>query len=154
MLMMKDQNGHTQRVHKDDPRVKSGVLVGHTVGILMMKDKNGKIHRVNKDDSRIKSGELVGHTKGSTQTEDSNRKRSQALIGIPKPQKQEKCIFCRIKAVITNIHRWHNNNCPFKNKKNPKLERLKVGKLSTYSRNRYFKNLRFQNKNKRKTELT
>jgi len=59
-----DKDGKKFRVAKDDPRLLSGELVGHTTGYMAAYDKNGNFFYVKKDDPRLLSGELVSNNKG------------------------------------------------------------------------------------------
>jgi len=59
-----DKNGKKFRVDKNDPRLLSGELVGHTVGHMAAYDNNGNFYYVEKDDPRVLSGELVSNNKG------------------------------------------------------------------------------------------
>ena len=63
-IAVKDKDGNTFFISKDDPRYLSGELVGIAKGYVIVKDKDGKCFRVSKDDPRYLSGELVGNTKG------------------------------------------------------------------------------------------
>ena len=63
-MCAKDLDGNYLFVSVDDPRFKSGELVGHTKSTVSVKDQNDNVFRVDKDDPRYLSGELVGHTKG------------------------------------------------------------------------------------------
>lgn len=49
------------RVSKDDPRLASGELFGHTRGMTYAIDSNGNRFYVKKDDPRFKTGELKGN---------------------------------------------------------------------------------------------
>lgn len=91
----------------DDPRVKSGELVGVTIGMVSVRDKDGNTFSVSKDDPRYLSGELVGVTRGCTQSKDSNLKRSLATKGIPRPQTLYRCPICGKITSKTNMMRWH-----------------------------------------------
>lgn len=63
-VVVKDTNGKTLSVSRDDPRYVSGELVSINKGKIVVKDKNGKTFRVSRDDPRYVSGELVGIRKG------------------------------------------------------------------------------------------
>lgn len=70
-IQTKDSNGICHRVKKDDPRIKSGELVGVAKGFAAMRDKNGNCIKVPKDDPRIKSGELISIVKNTVSVTDS-----------------------------------------------------------------------------------
>lgn len=61
---VRDCEGNTLSVSKDDPRLLSGELVGIAKGKVAVKDSNGKHLLVDKTDPRLLSGELVGVNKG------------------------------------------------------------------------------------------
>ncbi len=64
MTCVKDKEGNSIIVYKNDPRYLSGELQHVTKGTITVQDKEGKYFRVDKNDERVLSGELVGHTKG------------------------------------------------------------------------------------------
>lgn len=99
--------GETEYASVDDPRIKTGELVGITKGMITVKDKDGNTFSVPKDDPRYLSGELVGITKGCKQTPESNLKRSLAQKGISKPQTLYICPICGNRTSKTNLIRWH-----------------------------------------------
>jgi hypothetical protein len=59
-----DKEGRKFRVAKDDSRLSSGELVGHTIGHMAAYDNDGNFFYVKKNDPRILSGELVSNNKG------------------------------------------------------------------------------------------
>jgi len=61
---VKDKDGKSYRVNKNDPRYLSGELVGINKNMVIVIDKNNKKFKISKNDPRYLSGELVGHTKG------------------------------------------------------------------------------------------
>ncbi len=63
--MAKDQYGNNVQVDINDPRFKTGQLVGCTKGFANFKDQNGKILYTSITDPRYLSGQLVGHHKGT-----------------------------------------------------------------------------------------
>jgi hypothetical protein len=70
-----DKFGDKFRVKKDDPRLKTGELVGHTVGYMAAYDSYGNFFYVKRDDPRVISGELVSNNKGKFYiTNGTNRK--------------------------------------------------------------------------------
>ena len=73
-VTVKDTEGNTFSVFKDDPRYISGEFVPHTTGFAVTKDKNGNIFFVSKDNPRYVSGELVSINKGKVNARDSEGK--------------------------------------------------------------------------------
>lgn len=71
-VTVKDTEGNTFSVSKDDPRYISGEFVLHTTGFAVTKDKNGNIFFVSKDDPRYISGELFGVAKGKVVVKDKD----------------------------------------------------------------------------------
>lgn len=95
MVVVKDRNGKTFSVFKDDPRYLSGELVSVFKGFINVKDNKGNIFKVFNDDPRYLSGELVGITKGFISfkdkdgniiytTHDDPRYLSGELVGLTK----------------------------------------------------------------------
>lgn len=99
--------GKNEMVYRDDPRIKSGELVHPCKGRTQFKDKFGNRVYTSVDDPRVLNGELVGITAGFTQSEVSNQKRSQAQLGIAKPQPYYECPICHKVTTKTNLLRWH-----------------------------------------------
>ena len=58
-ITVKDKEGNSVRISKDDPRYLSGELVGITKGKIPTKDKEGRTIIVDINDERFKTGELV-----------------------------------------------------------------------------------------------
>lgn len=72
------------RVNKDDPRLLSGELVGHTKGMAYAVDDNGDSHCVSKNDPRFSTGELKGNNAGKiTITNGKRNKRVDPNSEIP-----------------------------------------------------------------------
>jgi len=69
-VSVKDKNGKTLQVSKDDPRYLSGELISAATGKVTVKDKNGKTIQVSKDDTRYLSGELIGVVAGKVSVKD------------------------------------------------------------------------------------
>jgi hypothetical protein len=63
-VTVKDSDGNTMRVDKNDPRYLSGELIGVATGMIAVKTPTGESLLVPKDDPRYLSGELVGVNKG------------------------------------------------------------------------------------------
>ena len=60
----KDDFNKTCFTTKDDPRVKSGELVGINYGIIYCRDvKTGEKIKTTKDDPRLKTGEIISSMK-------------------------------------------------------------------------------------------
>jgi hypothetical protein len=71
-MTVKDKDGNSFNVSKDDPRYLSGELVHITTDSATVKDKDGNAFRVPIYDSRFLSGELFGVTKGTTPVRGKN----------------------------------------------------------------------------------
>lgn len=97
-VSVRDIEGNTFRVLKDDPRIQSGELVGAVKGTVTVKDKLGNIFRISKDDPRIKSGELVGVNLGKK------------LIHQVK-RKTVTCPHCLKTGDVSGMSRFHFENC-------------------------------------------
>lgn len=79
-----DKNGKKFRVTKDDQRLKSGELVGHTINKMAAYDKEGNMHHININDQRLKSGELQSNNAGKVYiTNGTQRKLIHATANIP-----------------------------------------------------------------------
>jgi len=99
----------------NDEFTNNSELVGTTKGKTVVKDITGKISVVDVNDYRIKTGELVGITKYSKQTPESNLKRSLTLTGYVRgKQKIVRCPHCNKTGGISNMKRWHFDNCKYK----------------------------------------
>jgi hypothetical protein len=99
-ISVKDKSGNRFKVSSDDPRIKSGELVGQNRGIkfndttkfagfTQAKELSGKTVRVKKDDPRWKTGQLVGINAGKSWSEDAKNKMIKSLkmnphTGAPK----------------------------------------------------------------------
>lgn len=106
----KDQAG--KNVVVDSDTFYKNNMEGITKGKTTFKDKNGKTYMVSIDDERVKNGEFVGVTTGSKQTLESNLKRSLTLSGYKRgKQKIVECPYCKKKGGISNMKRWHFENC-------------------------------------------
>lgn len=73
-VTVKDKDGKTFSVSKDDPRWISGELVSVNKGMVTVRDKNGNRFSVQKDDPRYLSGEWVHNSKGFKHDEETYRK--------------------------------------------------------------------------------
>lgn len=143
-IVVKDKDGNTFLVNKDDERYLSGELVGHSAGSIVVRDKDGNVSRVAIDDERYLSGELVhvntGRTltdehrasisatsKGHKKSEETRARMSEAFKGrkysaetrkkmsIANKNKEKRyCIHCNKLVDISNLKRWHNDNCKMK----------------------------------------
>lgn len=85
-VIVKDKDGNTFSVSKDDPRYLSRELVSVTKGMINVRDENGNRFRVSKDDPRWISGELVGVTKGIKYGEEARRKISESNKGVKRSE--------------------------------------------------------------------
>ena len=74
-VIAKDKCGNPILVSKDDPRLKTGELVGITKGEITVYDSNGNKIKVKKGDPRFESGELHGYRKNlvTVMDKDGNR---------------------------------------------------------------------------------
>ena len=70
-----DKTGNRFRVPKDDPRLVSGELRGHTTGMLAAYDKNQNLYYVSKNDPRLVSGELKSNNAGKRYITDGKSRR-------------------------------------------------------------------------------
>jgi hypothetical protein len=70
MMVAKDIDGNIFHVSVDDPRLKTGELVGVNAGMMAAKDIDGNIYRVSVNDERLKTGELVGVAVGMMAAKD------------------------------------------------------------------------------------
>lgn len=76
LIPVKDSNGKTFSVSKNDPRYLSGELVGVTKDMITAKDEKGIHYFIKKDDPRYLSGELVGVAKGRKVSDDTKKQIS------------------------------------------------------------------------------
>ena len=72
VVVSKNFSGDIFAVRGNDPRLKTGELVGVTKGWVLVKNSKGEIFSVKKGDPRLKTGELVGVTKGYGTFKDKN----------------------------------------------------------------------------------
>ena len=89
MVVVKDKEGNTSIVYKNDPRFVSGEFVGNTKDTVTVLDKEGKCIRVHKTDQRYLSGELIHnlnnnrhHWTGSKHSKSSKNKMSKKALLI------------------------------------------------------------------------
>ena len=84
-VTVKDKDGNTFSISKDDPRYLSGELVPYNTGRkivvnpersqkgkMFARNKDGKLLKVDKNDPRLKTGELVSNWKGMVTTRDKD----------------------------------------------------------------------------------
>lgn len=83
-VTVKDRNGNTFTVSKDDQRYISGELIGIMTNLIVVRDKQGNTFSVPKNDSRYLSGELVGATKGLATVKDKNGNTFKVSITDPR----------------------------------------------------------------------
>lgn len=115
-VVAKDKNGNVVRTKINDPRYIQGDIEPLSKGIVIAKNLiTGKILSVTKEQFE-NDPNLVGSTYGSKQTKESNLKRSIKQKGIPKPRYKVTCPHCEKIGDVTNMKRWHFDNC--KNKTN------------------------------------
>lgn len=75
MISVKDKEGNTSQVYRDDPRWLSGELVSVNKGTITVKDKNGNTMKINLTDQRYISGELYGIAKNNVVVRDKNNNK-------------------------------------------------------------------------------
>jgi len=73
-LTVKDKDGNTFRISKNDPRYLSGELKHNLHGMIKVKDLEGNVFCVKNDDPRWLSGELVSSNLGSKRPEETTKK--------------------------------------------------------------------------------
>ncbi len=131
--VVKDKDGNTMQVSVDDPRYLSGELVGIAKNKVIVKDKEGNIIQVSLDDPRYLSGELFSIHKGMVVVKNIHGERfyvsnkdpkylSGELVSISKGRRHNHknkrkriiCPYCNKKGDITNMKRWHLENCKLK----------------------------------------
>lgn len=83
-VTVKDKEGNTCRVSRDDPRYTSGVLISENIGNVIVKDKENKHHRVSVSDPKYLSGELVSHQKGMCMVRDTNNNVFRVSVDDPR----------------------------------------------------------------------
>lgn len=71
MVTVKDYEGNTLQVSKDDPKYLSGELTFIAIGKVNVKDSNDNTFQVNCDDPGFLSGEFVNINKGKVPVKDS-----------------------------------------------------------------------------------
>ena len=132
MTTVRDSLGNCFQVSNDDPRLKSGELVGPNKGNTNPGNNKGKVAakfatngicvQVDKDDPRFETGELVGVAKGLTythktiRTPEHSKLISESKKGIPSGRKgilQEIviCPHCGKGGGKSAMHQWHFDNC-------------------------------------------
>lgn len=77
-------------------------------GTVPVIDKNGNRFQVLIDDPRYLSGELVHNRKGVLLSDETKRKMSASKKGA---QKIKKCPHCGKSGGLSNMTRWHFDNC-------------------------------------------
>ncbi len=120
-VTVKDLNGKTLSVYKDDERYLSGKLIPIRKNKISVKDSNGKMYQVNKNDSRYVSGELVPIRKGLVAVKDKNgntfsvdkndpRYLSGELVPIWQGKKHSKKTINKMKATKKDSQRGSKNS--------------------------------------------
>ena len=143
-VAVKDKDGNTFLVNKDDERYLSGELVGHSAGSVVVRDKDGNTMQVSINDERYLSGELIhinkgrklsadhkasisATSKGHKKSEETRARMSEAFKGRKYSAETKKkssiaalnrekgtCIHCGKISDVSNLTRWHNDNCKLK----------------------------------------
>jgi hypothetical protein len=75
LATVKDKNGNVFFAPVDDPKIKSGEYVGHTIGYGNYRDVEGNIYHLPKDHYLVRSGVVYGVTKNKAVVKDSNSNR-------------------------------------------------------------------------------
>lgn len=83
-VTVKDRDGNTFTVSKDDQRYISGELTGIMTNLIVVRDQQGNTFSVSKNDSRYLSGELVGVSKGLATVKDKNGNKFRVSITDPR----------------------------------------------------------------------
>ena len=71
-VAVKDKNGNTSRVYKEDPRFLLGEIVPISKGTVVVKDEDGNIFRTDINDPEYLSGKLISAVKGTITVKDKN----------------------------------------------------------------------------------
>jgi hypothetical protein len=100
LISVKDENGKTFCVHKDDSRYLKGKLVGITKGTVTVKDKNGKNLRIKIDDPRYLSDELIHNKKNIVGVKDKNDKRFCVSMNDPRYLSGELVSYNKDKIIV------------------------------------------------------
>jgi hypothetical protein len=79
-ISVKDKDGNTFQINKDDDRFISGELVGVTTGMNTVFDSKGHSHYVSKYDSRILSGEFKQFTSGMVVVKDKDGRTQRVSV--------------------------------------------------------------------------
>ena len=123
-----DKNGKKFKVDINDTRWVSGELKGHTTGKAVFIDMFGKTLMCKTNDPRILTGEIQPLYKGRCCVVDKTGRRF--MINKDDPRyisgefqwimkgKKSICPHCGIEGGVTNMGRYHFDNCQFKNIKN------------------------------------
>jgi hypothetical protein len=131
-VAVKDENGNILQVDKNDPRYLNGELIHVNKGKITVKDKEGNIFHTTKNDPRYLNGELIHISKGLKRTFSEEEKKIKYSSRIGRKQSKEEiekriksrgskptskvvCPYCGKIGGICVMHRWHFENCKFKN---------------------------------------
>lgn len=136
-VTVKDKAGNCLNVSKDDLRYLSGELISVAKNKVTVRDKDGNCFSVSKDDPRYLSGELkfnCSNQKRSKETKDKLRKKlierkksgqmcwkekhsdeTKKIISEKlKNQPRINCPHCDKTGIVSNMKRWHFDNCKHK----------------------------------------
>jgi len=75
LVPVKDKNGNSFLIRRDDPMYLSGIVKHVTTGRFTAIDKEGNKISIYRDDPRYLSGELVAESKGKVMVKDKNGKK-------------------------------------------------------------------------------
>jgi hypothetical protein len=126
---VKDKTGKTFQISVNDERYKNGEFSPVSKNLVVsISKKTGERKTVSKEEFHNDKN-LVGNTFGMKQSKESNLKRSLAQKGKPKPQKIVECPYCKKSGGLSNMKRWHFNNCKFSPNFDEKAHREKSKRL-------------------------
>jgi hypothetical protein len=117
-VSVRDKDGNTMRVSKDDPRYLSCELVGVNTGFIVARDSTGNYIRVAKNDSRLLSNELVPTNKDRKQKivhTNRGHNKNKSWTQQNKESHDKTCKYCDFVGRASHVSRYHNEKCRHKN---------------------------------------
>ena len=150
LVAVKDKEGKTFLVHKDDPRYLNGELVGVVKGKFVAKDKYGKIFLTDINDKNFECGEISGVTCGNVTLKDKNgnyywvhkddpRYLNGELVGVWSGKKHSDETIKKIKTTLKLInHQKGEKNSQFGTcwvTKNGENKKIKKEELNAFIQN-------------------
>ena len=122
------------KVSVDDPRIKSGELIGIAAGTCKMRDiKSGKVLSVAVDDPRIKSGELVSVVKNTATVKDKYGNKYRVPVDDPRIKSGE-LVSCTTNLTTVRDKDGNTMSVPVDD------PRIKSGELVNINRSRIYIN--------------